>query len=72
LTLNDCPGTDESLAAIPQFPKSEELLIGRARVTDKGLMSLVSWHSLRRVTRAALTTKAGAKAFNEAFLTARR
>jgi len=72
LTLNDCPVTDESLAAIPRFLKLEELLLGRTQVTDKGLMCLVGWHSLRRVTRSALTTKAGSKAFNEAFLAARR
>ena len=72
LTLNDCPVTDESLAAIPHFPKLEELLLGRTNVTDKGLMSLIGWYSLRRVTRPALTPKAGSKAFNEAFLAARR
>jgi len=72
LTLNDCPVTDESLAAIPHFPKLEELLLGRTNVTDKGLMSLIGWYSLRRVTRTAQTTKAGSKAFNEAFLAARR
>lgn len=72
LTLNDCPVTDESLAAIPRFPKLEELLIGGTEVTDKGLMSLVGWHSLRRVDRTLQTTKAGSKAFNEAFLAARR
>jgi len=72
LTLNDCPVTDESLAAIPRFPKLEELLLGRTNVTDKGLMSLVGWNSLRRVTRTLRTTKAGSKAFNEAFLAARR
>jgi hypothetical protein len=72
LTLNDCPVTDESLAAIPHFPKLEELLIGRTQVSDKGLMGLVGWHSLRRVTRTALTTKTGSQAFNEAFLSARR
>ena len=72
LTLNDCPVTDESLAAIPHFPKLEELLLGRTNVTDKGLMSLVGWHSLRRADRTLRTTKAGSKAFNEAFLAARR
>jgi len=72
LTLNDCPVTDESLAAIPRFPKLEELLLGRTNVTDKGLMSLVGWNSLRRVTRTLRTTKAGSQAFNEAFLAARR
>jgi hypothetical protein len=72
LTLNDCPMTDDTLAAIPRFPKLEELLLGRTRVTDKGLMTLVGWHSLRRVTRTALTTKAGSRAFNDAFLAARR
>jgi hypothetical protein len=72
LTLNDCPVTDESLAAIPHFPKLEELLIGGTEVTDKGLMSLIGWHSLRRVDRTSRTTKAGSKAFNEAFLAARR
>lgn len=72
LTLNDCPVTDESLAAIPRFPKLEVLFLGRTKVTDEGLMSLVGWHSLRRVTRTALTTKAGSQAFNEAFLAARR
>lgn len=35
-------------------------------------MSLVGWHSLRRVTRTGMITKAGAQAFNEAFLAARR
>jgi hypothetical protein len=35
-------------------------------------MGLVGWHSLRRVTRTALTTKTGSQAFNEAFLSARR
>jgi len=72
VTLNDCPVTDESLAAIPHFPKLEELLIGGTEVTDKGLMRLVGWHSLRRVDRTSRTTKAGSKAFNEAFLAARR
>jgi hypothetical protein len=72
LNLTDCPVTDESLAAIPHFPKLEELLIGGTEVTDKGLMSLVGWHSLRRADRTLRTTKAGSKAFNEAFLTARR
>lgn len=72
LTLNDCPVTDESLAAIPRFPKLEKLLLGRTNVTDKGLMSLVGWHSLRDVSRSALITKAGAEAFNEAFLAAKR
>jgi hypothetical protein len=72
LTLNDCPVTDESLAAIPRFPKLQVLFLGRTNVTDAGLMSLVGWHSLRRVTRTALTTKAGSQAFNEAFLAARR
>lgn len=72
LTLNDCPVTDDSLAAIPRFPKLEELLLGRTRVTDKGLMTLVGWHSLRRVTRTALTTKGGSQAFNDSFLAARR
>ena len=72
LNLIDCPVTDESLAAIPHFPKLEELLIGGTEVTDKGLMSLVGWHSLRRVDRTSRTTKAGSKAFNEAFLAARR
>lgn len=72
LTLNDCPVTDESLAAIPRFPKLEELLLGRTKVTDEGLMALVGWNSLRRVTRTAVTTKAGSKAFNDAFLAARR
>ena len=72
LTLNDCPVTDESLAAIPRFPKLEELLLGGTNVTDKGLMTLVGWHSLRRVDRTSLTTKAGSKAFNDAFLAARR
>lgn len=41
LTLNDCPVTDESLAAIPRFPKLEELLLGGTEVTDTGLMGLV-------------------------------
>lgn len=72
LDLTDCPVTDESLAAIPHFPKLEELLIGGTEVTDKGLMSLVGWHSLRRADRTLRTTKAGSKAFNEAFLAARR
>ena len=72
LNLIDCPVTDESLAAIPHFPKLEELLIGGTEVTDKGLMRLVGWHSLRRVDRTLRTTKAGSKAFNEAFLAARR
>jgi hypothetical protein len=72
LNLTDCPVTDESLAAIPHFPKLEELLIGGTEVTDKGLMSLVGWHSLRRADRTLRTTKAGSKAFNEAFLAARR
>lgn len=72
LTLTDCPVTDESLAVIPRFSKLEELLIGGTNVTDKGLMNLVGWHSLRRVTRTALTTKAGSRAFNDAFLVARR
>jgi hypothetical protein len=72
LNLTDCPVTDESLAAIPRFPKLEELLIGGTEVTDKGLMSLVGWHSLRRADRTLRTTKAGSKAFNEAFLAARR
>ncbi len=72
LMLDDCPVTDESLAAIPRFPKLEELHLGGTKVTDKGLMTLVGWHSLRRVDRTALTTKAGSKAFNEAFLAARR
>jgi hypothetical protein len=72
LTLNDCPVTDESLAALPRFPKLEELLLGGTEVTDEGLMSLIGWHSLRRVTRTLRTTKAGSQAFNEAFLDARR
>ena len=72
LNLTDCPVTDESLAAIPHFPKLEELLIGGTEVTDNGLMSLVGWHSLRRADRTSRTTKAGSKAFNEAFLAARR
>jgi len=72
LDLTDCPVTDESLAAIPHFPKLEELLIGGTEVTDKGLMSLVGWHSLRRADRTLRTTKAGSKAFNDAFLAARR
>jgi hypothetical protein len=72
LNLTDCPVTDESLAAIPHFPKLEELLIGGTEVTDKGLMSLVGWHSLRRADRTLRTTKAGSQAFNEAFLAARR
>ena len=72
LNLTDCPVTDESLAAIPRFPKLEELLIGGTEVTDKGLMTLVGWHSLRRADRTLRTTKAGSKAFNEAFLAARR
>jgi hypothetical protein len=72
LNLNDCPVTDESLAAIPRFLKLEELLLGRTNVTDKGLMNLVGWNSLRRVTRTLRTTKAGSQAFNEAFLAARR
>lgn len=72
LNLTDCPVTDESLAAIPHFPKLEELLIGGTEVTDKGLMSVVGWHSLRRADRTLRTTKAGSKAFNEAFLAARR
>lgn len=72
LNLNDCPVTDESLAAVPRFPKLEELYLGRTNVTDEGLMSLVGWHSLRRVTRSALVTKAGAQKFNDAFLAARR
>lgn len=72
LTLNECPVTDESLAAIPHFPKLEELLIGGTQVTDNGLMSLVGWYSLRRVTRTSRTTEDGSRAFNEAFLAARR
>jgi hypothetical protein len=72
LNLTDCPVTDESLVAIPHFPKLEELLIGGTEVTDKGLMSLVGWHSLRRADRTLRTTKAGSKAFNDAFLAARR
>jgi hypothetical protein len=48
------------------------LLLGRTNVTDKGLMNLVGWNSLRRVTRTLRTTKAGSQAFNEAFLAARR
>lgn len=72
LTLDDCPVTDESLAAIPRFPKLEELHLARTDVTDKGLMRLVGWHSLRNVRRSALMTKAGAQAFNEAFLAAKR
>ncbi len=72
LDLTDCPVTDESLAAIPHFPKLEELLIGGTDVTDKGLMSLIGWHSLRRADRTSRTTKAGSQAFNEAFLAARR
>jgi len=72
LTLNDCPVTDETLAAIPRFPKLEELLLAGTEVTDTGLMSLVGWHSLRRVTRTSRTTEDGARAFNEAFLADRR
>jgi hypothetical protein len=72
LTLNDCPVTDESLAAIPRFPKLEELLIGGTEVTDKGLMSLVGWHSLRRVLWSDRMTVEGQHAFNAAFLAARR
>jgi hypothetical protein len=72
LKLTDCPVTDESLAAIPRFPKLEELLLAGTEVTDTGLMSLVGWHSLRRVTRTSRTTEDGARAFNEAFLADRR
>ena len=72
LTLTDCPVTDESLAVIPRFPKLEELLIGGTAVTDKGLMNLVGWHSLRRVDRTRFTTKAGSIIFNDTFLAARR
>ena len=72
LNLTDCPVTDESLAAIPRFPKLEELLLAGTEVTDTGLMSLVGWHSLRRVTRTSRTTEDGARAFNEAFLADRR
>lgn len=72
LTLDDCPVTDESLAAIPRFPKLGELHLARTNVTDDGLMSLVGWHCLYNVRRSALMTWAGSQAFNEAFLAAKR
>lgn len=72
LNLTDCPVTDESLAAIPRFPKLEELLLAGTEVTDTGLMGLVGWHSLRRVLWSDRMSVDGQRAFNAAFLTARR
>ncbi len=72
LTLNDCPVTDESLAAIPRYPRLKQLFLGHTAVSDEGLMSLVGWHSLERVTRSAAMTLEGARAFNDAFLAAKR
>jgi hypothetical protein len=72
LSLNDCPVTDESLAAIPTYAKLEQLFLGRTQVTDQGLLCLVGSPSLRRVTRSAAMTQAGARSFNDAFLAARR
>jgi hypothetical protein len=68
----DWPSCFELTAALWGAGLRHRLLIGGTEVTDKGLMSLVGWHSLRRVTRTAMTTKAGSKAFNESFLAARR
>lgn len=72
LNLTDCPVTDESLAAIPHFPKLEELLLAGTQVTDTGLMRLVGWHSLRRVLWSDRMSVDGQRAFNAAFLAARR
>lgn len=72
LTLNDCPVTDETLAAIPRYPRLTKLFLGNTGVTDDGLMSLVGWHSLEDVTRSAAMTLEGARAFNDAFLAAKR
>lgn len=74
LTLTDCPVTNESLAAIPRYPKLTQLFLENTAVTGAGLMSLVGWHSLRRVVPAKRDeeTKASALAFNEAFVAARR
>jgi len=72
LKLNDCPVTDESLAAIPRFPKLEELFLKGTEVTDTGLMGLVGWHSLRRVLWSDRMSVDGQRAFNAAFLAARR
>jgi hypothetical protein len=74
LTLTDCPVTDESLAAIPRYPKLTQLFLENTAVTDAGLMGLIGWHSLRRVvpSKRDPQTNASAEAFNEAFIAARR
>lgn len=74
LTLTDCPVNNESLAAIPRYPKLTQLFLDNTAVTDAGLMGLVGWHSLRRVvpSKRDPETKASAEAFNEAFIAARR
>jgi len=72
LNLTDCPVTDESLAAIPRFPKLEEFLLAGTEVTDTGLMGLVGWHCLRRVLWSDRMSVDGQRAFNAAFLADRR
>ena len=72
LRLKECPVTDDTLAAIPRFPKLTHLFLGGTQVTDAGLMSLVGWHSLRVVSWSDRMSIEGQHAFNAAFLAARR